>query len=312
MDRGRRYQKTPMVKKAPVWKRWVFILLVMILIISITQLTIYFVRSNRNREMQALLAQQHQEALDNDADEAVQTQTVPETTVKPAATVSSSAAIPAQAKELNFFQVIGLTQKAMKPFVKQNDDTVGWITIDGIVDQPIVYRDNVYYLTHDFYGNRNACGAIFLDENHPLHKDAQNLLLYGHNMKDGSMFGRLTKYTSDNYLHSHHILQLETRFESFTYLIFAADKLSTEYRSKDYLSFWAHYTFSNQEDFDTYIDDVYEHSLYTRYLDVDDSDTLLTLATCYEDERLVLFARRQRSDETDADIQKALLGLYMK
>ncbi len=312
MDRGRRYQKTPMVKRTPIWKRWVFILLLIILIVSITQLTIYFVCSYRNREMQAQLAQQHQTALANDADEAAQTQAVPETTVTPASTVSSSAAIPSQTKELDFFQVIGLTQEAMKPFVKQNDDTVGWITIDGSVDQPIVYRDNVYYLTHDFYGNRNACGAIFLDENHPLHKDAQNLLLYGHNMKDGSMFGRLTKYVSDNYLHSHHIIQLETRFESFTYLIFAVDEASTEYRSKDYLSFWAHDSFSTQEDFDAYIDDVYEHSLYTRYLDVNDSDTLLTLATCYEDERLVLFARRQRSGETDADIQKALLGLYMK
>lgn len=312
MDRGRRYQKTPMVKRTPIWKRWVFILLLIILIVSITQLTIYFVRSNHNREMQAQLAQQHQTALANDADETAQTQAVPETTVTPASTVPGSAAIPSQTKELNFFQVIGLTQEAMKPFVKQNDDTVGWITIDGIVDQPIVYRDNVYYLTHDFYGNRNACGAIFLDENHPLHKDAQNLLLYGHNMKDGSMFGRLTKYVSDNYLHSHHTIQLETRFESFTYLIFAVDEASTEYRSKNYLSFWAHDSFSTREDFDAYIDDVYEHSLYTRYLDVNDSDTLLTLATCYEDERLVLFARRQRSGETDADIQKALLGLYMK
>ena len=64
--------------------------------------------------------------------------------------------------------------------------------------------------------------------------------------------------------------------------------------------------------FRDYIDNVYQRSLYTHFLDVDENDTLLTMATCIGDDRLVLVARRQRVGETDADIQCNLLGLYKR
>jgi sortase B len=309
MNRGRNYSKAPMAKLRPAYKRWLIILLLLLLIISVAELTLYFTHSFQNYKMQVALAEQHQVALNADAaDEATQTTATP----SPIQVAAINVQAPAKTAEPIFFKVTGLTQKAMKPFIQQNKNTIGWITIEDIVDQPIVYRDNTYYLTHDFSGVQNTSGTIFLDMNHPLLKNAQNLLLWGHNMKDGSMFGRLERYIHDNYLHSHNIVRLDTCFESFTYIIFAVNQVSMDSRSVNYLPFWLHPLFPNEASFNSYIDDVYDQSFYTRYLDVNNSDTLLTFATCYNNEYLVLSARRQREDETEADINHALLGLYIK
>jgi sortase B len=320
MDRGRRYRQTPLAKKKKrvPFRRWVLLALIAVFAISAWELTAYFIRSHNNRTEQARLAAQHEAALTEEQAaartpeaNAVSAQT--SVTATEATPLQEQAASPAAQKAgKDFFQVIGVTQDSLKPFVRQNGDTVGWLTIEGIVDLPVVYRDNAYYLTHDFNGNRNANGALFLDEYHPLRANSQNLLIYGHNMKDESMFGKLAKYMKGNFLHSHYAVRLETRIESFTYLVFAAELVSTETGRQNYLCFWGHPSFADDEAFSAYIDAVYGRSLYTRYLDVDASDTLLTMATCYGDDRLVLVARRQRPDETEKDIQRALLGLYRK
>jgi SrtB family sortase len=326
MDRGKSYRQTPMVKKRFNWRLLIIIVLFVLLVVSVAEIIAYFVHSHNNRVEQAALAAQHDAAILEEEQNPVvtgaivetatpvpaATNTAPEATAarEVAATATTATATPEVAKA--FFQVVGLTRQSMISFIKQNSDTVGWITIEGLVDQPIVYRNNSYYLTHDFKGYHNNCGAIFLDVNHPIGKDAQNLLVYGHNMKDGSMFGRLVKYMNDNFLHSHYSVQLETRFESFNYIIFAVDRVSTNYSDRHFLNFSGHPSFNNAEDFDNYIDEVYNQSYYTRFLDVNYTDTLLTLATCIDDDRLVLVARRQRESETEEDIQRYLLGLYMR
>jgi len=303
-----------MVKKQNKRYCVTLVILVAVLVFCAVELAAYFIRSQNNQAEQMKLAAQHLESL-RQAQTAAAIPTVTQTPsaapAQPKAAVITAAPL-ATVYKAAFFQVIGLTQDAMKPIVRQNGDAVGWLTIEGLVDQPLVYKNNTFYLTHDFYSKKNVSGALFVDEKHPLRQDTQNLLVYGHNMKDGSMFGRLIHYTENNFLHSHYTVRLETRFESFTYLIFAVDKVSTDYHSRNFLYFWGYPAFNSENEFNQYISDVYAHSLYTRYLDVDYSDTLLTMATCLNESRLVLFARRLREDETEADIQHALLGLYRK
>ncbi|MDD3213974.1 MAG: class B sortase [Eubacteriales bacterium] len=296
--------------------------LIIVMIVSLTEIVIYFVHSRNNRAEQAALANEHQAALalEQPAPTAAtggNTATVPSadgTAPTNVPTTQAATVSPvAEAVGGEFFQTVGLTRQAFKPIVKQNSDAVGWITIEGIVDLPVVYRDNTYYLTHDFTGKRNTCGAIFLDVNHPLHSDSQNLLIYGHNMKDGSMFGRLIKYYSNvNFLRTNYTLQFETRFDTYTYLIFAVVRVKMDVYSKNFLNFAGHTAFTSADAFNRYIDEVYQQSLYTRFLDVAPTDTLITLVTCLDDDRLVLLARRQRADETESDINHALLGLYEK
>ena len=316
MDRGRRYARTPMARRRFNARLVLFCLLAVGLIVGIAGLTLYFVQSGRNRAEQAELAAVHREGLQQEqapagsGSAALPTAVLATSAAGGQAQASSGTNTSVAAKP--FFQVIGLTRKAFKPIVRRNADAVGWLTIDGVVDQPVVYRDNTFYLTHDIDRQSNACGAVFLDENHPLRADAQNLLLFGHNMKDESMFGKLPKYMKNGFLRTHYLATLETRFEVFSYLIFAVDRVSMDAGSDNFLYFWGYPSFAGEDAFRRYIDAVYDRSLYTRFLDVDASDTLLTLVTCVGEDRLVLLARRRRPSDTDASIQNALLGLYLR
>lgn len=308
------YWPTPQPAKRSRWRIPLVGLFAVIFILSLTELTLYEIRSHQNQAKQEGQSAQHEEALRQAQPSAADDRP----TDMPSAPTVEMAAVPAPtpfqetAVQKNFFQVIGLTQDSLKAFVKQNNDTVGWITMKGLVDLPVLYRDNSYYLTHDFDKLQNACGALFVDENTPIRSDTQNLLIYGHNMKDGSMFGRLLKYADNDFLRNHYAIQFDTRLENFTYIIFAVDRVSADGIGHNGLSFTGHTQFTDETDFNTYIDKVYEQSLYSRYLDVRYSDTLLALVTCMNNDRLVLVARRQRDGETDADIRHCLLGLYTR
>ena len=103
----------------------------------------------------------------------------------------------------------------MEALYRDNRDLVGWLRMEGILDLPVVYKDNKYYLMHDFYKNKSAAGTLFLDENHPFRENAQNLLLHGHNMKDGTMFGRLVQYeTNLQFLKNNPFIQYSTLWNS--------------------------------------------------------------------------------------------------
>jgi sortase B len=310
MARGKYDWQTPAARKHPRKRPVLVIMLLLGLTVGLAALSVYFVQSAQNRATQADMAALHQDGLQVERTQAYGIQNPPvATAIAPAAT--DTPIKPVSTRE-PFFQAIGLTRKAFKPIVARNADAVGWIGIEGLVDQPIVYRDNTYYLNHDFDGHSNACGAIFLDEGHPLRADAQHLLLYGHNMKDGTMFGKLSKYTEGNFLRTHYRVTLETRFQTFTYLIFAVCRVSMDPQSARFLYFWGYPSFDDDKVFDAFIDDAYRLSLYTRFLDVKPSDALLTMVTCIGEERLVLFARKERSTDTQATLQTALLTLTIR
>lgn len=101
-----------------------------------------------------------------------------------------------------------------------NPDYVFWLEIpDTPIDYPVVYRDNEYYLKRDFYGDRNKHGTIFLDVS--CDADGTFLLLHGHNMKDGTMFGGLREFKKADYRSKHTELYIG-RAQEEKYRIFAA------------------------------------------------------------------------------------------
>lgn len=312
------YQHRHIFGKYNPWKLLLLVVFLAIFLYSVANVFIYIISFFDNRNMQAAMVSQHQISTVAEQDvlsPELNAEAAGENRMLPVTQNSTPAVSVAPlnlAVKKDFFQVIGVTQDSLKPFVKQNNETIGWIKIDPIIDLPIVYRDNSYYLNHDFFGNENVYGTIFLDVNHPLHSDSQNLLLYGHNMKDGSMFGRLMKYAKYKFLRDHSAIQFETRLERFTYFIFAVAVVSTDNTKKDFLYYWGHASFPNEDVFNTYMDEIYDRSLYTRYLSVDYTDTLLTLSTCYNKKKLVVFARRQRENETQSDIQRSFLNMLPK
>jgi sortase B len=198
----------------------------------------------------------------------------------------------------------------MQELAQKNPDTVGWISISGTVHLPVVYRDNTFYLDHDFTGAKNASGTLFLDENSPVNADTQNLLIHGHSMNDGSMFGILTHYRKLDFVKQHPMIAFSTLWERESYAVFAVLQVSSRVDDANYFNYFSSPTFASASDFDAYIDAVEARSMFQIPVDVEPDDALLTLSTCLDDDRLVVLARRLRPGESKDAIVSAVEEAY--
>lgn len=186
---------------------------------------------------------------------------------------------------------------------QENGDLVGWLAIDGVLDLPVVYRDNSYYLTHDFHKQENASGTIFLDVNHRFSARACNLLLHGHNMKDGSMFGHLIRYQDINYLKRHPVIEFSTLWQKERYVIISVMKVSLNSRDPSFFNYFSYPSFKKDEEYERYVRGAQLASLYAIPVTAEPSDALLTLSTCVDDDRLVILARRFHGGETVSEMR---------
>ena len=194
----------------------------------------------------------------------------------------------------------------MARLLERNPDTVGWLYIQGIVSLPVVFRDNEAYLNCDFDGNISDAGTLFLDENHPLTPSAQHLLIHGHSMHDGSMFGLLTHYQRLSSLRAHPLISFSTLWAAEDYVVYAVARLSSVPGDPRYFGYANRPAFVSDSDFYGYASEVLKHSLYDIPVDVRPDDALLTLSTCLDQDRLVVFASRLRPGETKESLAAAV------
>ena len=197
----------------------------------------------------------------------------------------------------NPYRVISSRFKKLR---QQNADIIGWLTIDGMVDEAVVQRDNDYYLTRDYRGYHNVNGAIFLDEACDLSFRPATMTLYGHNMKTGAMFGRLHKYESLSYYREHALITFDTMYEDGRYAVFAAGKISLNSWERQYVPLSMLYSTDPQRRARA-IDSLRAISAFVTAVDVQAEDQLLLLITCVEDadERWLVAARRVREGESE-------------
>ena len=193
-------------------------------------------------------------------------------------------------------------QDRFTPLRQQNRDIVGWLTIEGVVDEPVFQRDNNYYLTHDATSAKNPTGALFLDENCNLRTVPMQTLIHGHNMKEGAMFGSLKKYKVKDavFYKEHPFIQFDSLYESATYVIFSVAEVNVVAGNTHYFPFWHRFSFQDYESFRQYVSLAKEYSRFKVDIDVQPGDRLLTLATCSsgdDDLRLIIMARMVREDE---------------
>lgn len=186
---------------------------------------------------------------------------------------------------------------------QQNKDIIGWLTIENVVDEGVVQRDNAYYLRRDYKGYHNQNGSIFMDENVELKNRPYTITLYGHNMKSGAMFGFMHNYEHVNFYHEHPFVQFDTAYEDGRYVIFAIGVVSTKEYDADYLNLSKLNSFTaawRQEAIKT----LQHRSLYTTTVDVLPEDQILLLMTCAQDDadRWVIAARRIRDGETEKQL----------
>ena len=121
----------------------------------------------------------------------------------------------------------------------ENSDCVGWLAIpDTTVDYPVVWTPEQpeHYLRRDFYGNHASGGTPFLDGRNEAQAKGQNLIVYGHNMLDGSMFKPIVQYLEPNSRQTHQDIYLELNGTQYHYQVLAAletDTLSRMYAYTD-------------------------------------------------------------------------------
>lgn len=210
-----------------------------------------------------------------------------------------------------------------------SDKVVGFIELEGCdIYQPVVQdpedTTNTYYLTHTYYDEQNKGGAIFMDYRCTVSEDyvSPNLVLYGHNQEDGTMFGNLKNYKQDlEFYAANPTVTLRTEYESGTYLIYAyfvtnalekQDSNGEVFHYHDYIE-----ALNDEATFDWYMGEVQSRNQIISPVKAEFGDKLLVLSTCsneFTNSRFVVFARKLRDGESvsDYDFTSASFNPYAR
>ena len=182
--------------------------------------------------------------------------------------VQEVAKVPKNLEKENFT----IDWKALK---KKNPDVVGWILIpDTDISYPIVQgSDNSYYLNHTFEKKENYAGAIFMDAGADASFQDRNTIIYGHNVKHGTMFAELEKFKEQAFFEQHPYLYIFTEQQNYRCEIFSM--YSTSATSASY-----RLQYADDADFKGYVDMVKELSDFKRKVSVKRRDRIVSLSTC--------------------------------
>ena len=156
-----------------------------------------------------------------------------------------------------------------------NNDIVGWIYFENMdINYPIVKgKDNSYYLDHTFQNNINSSGSIFMDYRNDSEFKDLNTVIYGHNMRNGSMFGSLMKLREEeNYKKDLNfwILTKECRYKCEIFSLYIDESTSESYDIN----------FKDKEDYNKYLNMIKEKSIYNTEIKTTVDDKVITLSTC--------------------------------
>jgi len=195
-----------------------------------------------------------------------------------------------------------------EPLLAENADTVGWIAIEGTgIDYPVVQADdNDFYLQRGYDGANNAAGSIFMDYRNAIDDNSEhaskwrNTILYGHRMKNGTMFAALKNYLDEHFFASHRLIEFDTLYGEMKWQVFAVYVTDTSF---DYIRT----EFENDFQYMAFLASLQKKSMYPADVELTPADEILTLSTCdysVADARLVVHARRYRPAEEDAAAAK--------
>lgn len=296
---------SPKVKASKI----VTIVAAAVLVVTVIILICSVISEQKNKRLNEELASEHTTVITSET-------APPETTVTEETTVTTA---PPPLVLLD----------SMAPFVEQNPDTAGWIKVDGTyIDNVVVQTENNSdYLDRDFYGQKAQPGTVFADYRSVVNdyddKQTPNIILYGHNQRDGTMFGTLNYYKVkpssgslkgfDFYL-NHPTFEFSNLYEEYTYKIIAAFVIEVEpQHTRDGIIFDYHnyIKFGKKRTFDMFKENILERTTINTGVDFDKNDKFVTLSTCsneFEPSRFVVIGRRVRDGES-AEVDTSLASV---
>ncbi len=178
-----------------------------------------------------------------------------------------------------------------------NPDVVGWMQIEGTpVNYPVMQTPESvdYYLKRNFDRQSDARGCLYAAESCDIDAPSDNIIIYGHHMNDGSMFGSLKKYLKESFWQEHPTIRFDTLYEYHSYEIFAVFRTSATEGAG-----FAYHQFIDAADeaaFDAFVATCRELALYDTGILPVYGDKLICLSTCEytrENGRLVVMAVRK-------------------
>lgn len=182
---------------------------------------------------------------------------------------------------------------------EQNSDFAGWITIEGTeIDYPVmqaVAQSSDFYLDHNFDGKEDINGSIFLDSRNNLEEPNDNMIVYGHNMKSGMMFGDLKEYLEPAFWKEHKIVKFNTIYEKAEYEIVAVCLSKVSEDGDGEFKYYDFIDAGNKKSFKRYVKNLKALNIMDEKISLSYGDKLLTLSTCNnytEDGRLFLVAKK--------------------
>lgn len=297
---------SPKVKASKLVTIAAFVVLVAAVIILIS----LFISEQKNKKLNEELANAHTTVITQE--------TVP-TTTAPVTEETTVTTAPPPLVELD----------SMKQFTELNPDTAGWIKISGTyIDNVVVQTDNNdYYLDRSFYGEKAQPGTVFADFRCTINdysdNQSDNIILYGHNQRDGTMFGTLSYYKVkpssgstkgfDFYV-QHPTFEFSNLYEEYTYKIVASFVTEVEPKhTRDGIIFDYHnyVNFGKKRTYESFVENMLERTAINTGVDIQEGDKFVTLSTCsneFEPSRLVVIGRRLRDGES-ADVDTTLASV---
>ena len=236
-------------------------------------------------------------------------QNVSPTVINDVASTASDPAEDTDQAEAVPLQTADMTQM-MEEVHGINPDTAGWLSIDGtVIDYPVMQTpsDEQYYLNRDFDGKYSAYGCIIADTDSVIGTGTKannyddgsipstNIILHGHNMKNGTMFGGLDKYRDQTYEKSHSRIKFSSLYEEREYEVCAVFLSQVYKKSDDVFKYYQFFNADTEEEFNDFYKNIKSMSMYDTGVDAAYGDEFLTLSVCayhVDNGRLVVVAKR--------------------
>ena len=171
------------------------------------------------------------------------------------------------------------------PIWQKNNDLIGWIRIDGTkIDFPVMQTpdDPEYYLRRDFNREHSTGGVPFMDVHSDIFMPTSNFMIYGHNMKNGSMFHDLIKYEDEEFYRDHKTINFDTIYKGGqgVYQVVAAGYSQIYDKDSSKFKYYASAGMTSEREYHEFVDGVKKLSCYDTGVVPEYGSQLITLSTC--------------------------------
>lgn len=191
--------------------------------------------------------------------------------------------------------------KYINPYInlfEANEDMIAWINIPNTnIDYPVMQslEDEEYYLYRDFFGNDDKNGTLFMDTDCQFDKNNPNIIIHGHHMKSGAMFGKLPLFENQKYGEEHSKIHLYTKEEKREYEVMSVFRVELSGNKTGEYLFYNYVAIDSEDKFNEFYNSIKELSIYDTNVEAEYGDEFITLSTCSyhtKDGRMVVIANR--------------------